>query len=160
MTLGTPDEVCRPVDAPTDPLDGTDNLTLPLDKSMAPNPGATGTTLGTGAVRIDDSPTHNHPSNPTQSKHPTQTPRSILRKLMDSLSLQLNNNTSNEARFSADSLNNGKGKVIHDKTHKVLKEMTGNHYIEFHVEDFAGLFPIWQIVELPLTPPVPQKMRG
>ena len=67
---------------------------------------------------------------------------------------------SNESQFLANSLNKDKGKVIHNKTHKVLKEMTGNHYIEFHVEDFAGLFPIWQIVELPLPPPVPQKMRG
>jgi hypothetical protein len=49
-------------------------------------------------------------------------------------------------------MNDGKGKVIHNKTHKVLKEMTGNHYIEFHVKDFAGLFPVWLIIEFALAP--------
>ncbi len=49
-------------------------------------------------------------------------------------------------------MNEGKGKVIHNKTNKVLKEMTGDHYIEFHVEDFASLFPVWPIVELALAP--------
>ncbi len=49
-------------------------------------------------------------------------------------------------------MNEGKGKVIHDKTNKVLKEMTGNHYIEFHVEDFASLFPLWLIEELAVAP--------
>jgi hypothetical protein len=43
-------------------------------------------------------------------------------------------------------MNKGKGKVIHNKTNKVLKEMTGNHYMEFHVKDFAGLFLVWLIV--------------
>ncbi len=44
-------------------------------------------------------------------------------------------------------MNEGKGKVIHDKTNKVLKD------IEFHVKDFAGLFPFWPIVELAFAPP-------
>jgi hypothetical protein len=93
-------------------------------------------------MRIDDSPTHDHPSNPTPPTQPTQPPRSILRKLTDSLSSQLNNSTSNKTQSLADSMNDGKGKVIHDKTNKVLKEMTGNHYIELHVKDFAGLFSV------------------
>jgi hypothetical protein len=59
---------------------------------------------------------------------------------------------SNITPFLANSMNEGKGKVIHNKTNKVLKEMTGNHYIEFHVKDFAGLLPVWPIVELALTP--------
>jgi hypothetical protein len=66
---------------------------------------------------------------------------------------------SNVTQFLSNSLNNGKDKVIHNKTHKVLKEMTGDHYIEFRVEDFASLFPIWPIVEFPLPPPAPPKTR-
>jgi hypothetical protein len=97
-------------------------------------------TIGTGAVCIDDSPTHNHPSNPTPPTQPTQPPHSILRKLTDSLSSQLNNSTSNKTQFLADSMNGGKVKVIPNKTNKVLKEMTGDHYIEFHVKDFAAFF--------------------
>jgi hypothetical protein len=114
VTLGTPDVAACPAEVPTDPLDGLDNLTLPLDESMAFNPGAAGMTLGTGAVLIDNSLTHNHSSNPTPSTQPTQPPRSILRKLTDPLSLQLNDSTSSETQFLADSLNDGKGKVIHD----------------------------------------------
>jgi hypothetical protein len=120
VTQETPDEAAHPAGLPIDPLDGTDNPTLPLDKSTAPNPGAAGMTLGTGAVHIDDSPTHDHPSNPTTSTQPTQPLCSILRKSTNPLSLQLNNSTSNETQFSANSLNDSKGKVIHIKTHKVL----------------------------------------
>jgi hypothetical protein len=46
----------------------------------------------------------------------------------------------------------GKGKVIHNKINKVLKEMKGNHYIEFHIKDFAGIFSVWPIVESALAP--------
>jgi hypothetical protein len=42
--------------------------------------------------------------------------------------------------------------VIQDKSNKLLKEMMGGHLTEFHVEDFAGLFPVWPIVELALAP--------
>ncbi len=65
MTLRTPDEAGRPADMATGPLDDIEDLTVPLDKPTAPNIGADGTTTGTGAVRIDDSPTHDHLSNPT-----------------------------------------------------------------------------------------------
>jgi hypothetical protein len=50
------------------------------------------------------------------------------------------------------SLNNGNDRVIHDKSNKLLKEMTGGNLTEFHVKDFAGLFPVWPIVELALAP--------
>ncbi len=42
--------------------------------------------------------------------------------------------------------------MIHDKSNKLLKEMASGHLTEFHVKDFAGLFPVWPIVELTLTP--------
>jgi hypothetical protein len=121
VTLGTPDEAGRPADMATDPLDDIEDLTLPLDKSTAPNISAAGTTTGTGAVRIDDSPTHDHLSNPTPPTQPTQTPCSIMRKSTDSPSLQLNDSTSDDTQFLADSINEGKGKEIHDKTNNVLK---------------------------------------
>jgi hypothetical protein len=34
----------------------------------------------------------------------------------------------------------------------VLKEITGDHYTEFHIEGFACLFPIWPFVEFALAP--------
>ncbi len=51
-----------------------------------------------------------------------------------------------------DSLNNGDDRVIHDKSNKLLKEMIGRHLTELHVEDFAGLFPVWPIIKLALAP--------
>jgi hypothetical protein len=136
----------------TDPLDNIEDLTFPLDKPTTPNIGTARTITGMGAVRIDDSPTHDHPPNPTPPTQPTHPSCSILHKSTDSPSLQLTYSTSDKTQFSADSMNEGKGKVIHDKTNKVLKEMTGNHYIEFHVEDFASLFPLWLIEELAVAP--------
>ncbi len=152
VTLGTLDEAGRPADVATDPRDDIEDLTLPLAEPTAPNIGNFGTTTGTGAVCIDDSPTHNHPPDPTPPTQPTQPPRSILHKSTDSPSLQLNNSTSDKTQFLADSMNEGEGKVIHNKTNKVLKEMTGDHYIEFQVKDFFSLFPVWPIVELALAP--------
>jgi hypothetical protein len=49
-------------------------------------------------------------------------------------------------------MNVGKGTLIHNKTNKVLKEMTGDHYIEFHIKDYASLFPVWWLVEMALAP--------
>ena len=57
-------------------------------------------------------------------------------------------------------MNEVEGKVIHNKTNKVLKEIKGDHYIEFHIKDFAGLFPVWPIVEFALTPSGTSKNRG
>jgi hypothetical protein len=59
-----------------------------------------------------------------------------------------------------DSLNNSNNRVIHDKSNKLLKEMTGRHLTEFHVKDFASLFLVWPIVELALAPSRASKMRG
>jgi hypothetical protein len=43
--------------------------------------------------------------------------------------------------------------VIHDKTNKLLKEVKSGHEAHsFYVEDFAGLFPVWPIIELTMSP--------
>ncbi len=34
----------------------------------------------------------------------------------------------------------------------MLKEMSAGHLTKFHVKDFAGLFPVWPIVEFTLAP--------
>jgi hypothetical protein len=49
-------------------------------------------------------------------------------------------------------LNNDNNRVIHDKSNRLLKEMTGGHLTEFNIKDFAGLFPVWPIVELAFAP--------
>ncbi len=72
--------------------------------------------------------------------------------MLDTLQSQLNDSTSDNTQFSTDSLNNGEDKVIHEKSHKVLKEMSGGHLTKLHIEDFAGLFPVWPIVEFALAP--------
>jgi hypothetical protein len=141
-------------DAPPDSSDGTGDPSLPSGKPPAdPDLGSAGTPVGTGAVRINKSPTHNYPPNPTAPTMPAQPPQSILRKSPgDTLRSQLNDSSSDDTQFLLDSLNNGSDRVIHDKSNKLLKEMMGRHLTEFHVEDFAGLFPIWPIVKLTLAP--------
>jgi hypothetical protein len=138
-----------PEDTSPNPLDGTDNPPPLLAETPAPT---AGTPVDTGAVCIDNSPTHEHPSNTNKPTQPVHPPQSILRKPTDALQQQLNNSLSNDTKFSINSLTDGNDKVIHDKSNKLWKEMTGGHLMEFNVKDFIGLLPIWPIVELTLTP--------
>jgi hypothetical protein len=42
---------------------------------------------------------------------------------------------------------------IHDKVNKLLKEVKNGHKVHsFYVKDFAGLFPVWPIIELAMAP--------
>jgi hypothetical protein len=42
--------------------------------------------------------------------------------------------------------------VIHNKANKLLKEVKSGHEVHsFYVEDFAGLFPVWPIIELTMS---------
>jgi hypothetical protein len=64
--------------APPDSSDGTGDPSLPSGKPPAdPDLDSAGTPVDTGAVRIDESPTHNHPPTPTAPTmvHPTQVDR-------------------------------------------------------------------------------------
>jgi hypothetical protein len=73
MTLGTQDVTSSPDSTPTNPLDGTDNPSPPMEELPDPALCAAGTPVGTGAVCINESPPPNHPSNPnthTQSANP------------------------------------------------------------------------------------------
>ncbi len=152
VTLGMLAATSPPADMPPNPLDGADVPISPPDELPTPDPAAAGVPIGTGAVRINKTPPHDNPSNPnapTQSTKPTQ---SILRKSTDTLQSQLNDSLSNNTQFSTNSLNEGKDKDIHDKSHKVLKEMTGGHLTKFHAKDFASLFPVWPIVKFALAP--------
>ncbi len=65
--------------------------------------------------------------------------------------MQLNNSAS-EGALSKDTPNDDNHKEIHGKTHLVFKEMTQDHVTEYHVENYAGLFPIWPIVVVALSP--------
>jgi hypothetical protein len=59
-------------DTPPNSSDDTGNPSLPSGKPPAdPDLGSAGTPVGTGAVRIKDPPTHNHPPTPTATAHPT-----------------------------------------------------------------------------------------
>jgi hypothetical protein len=69
----------------------------------------------------------------------------------DSFTLQLNNSVSEET-LSKDTPKDSNYKEIHDKIRLVLKETSGDHVTEYIVEDFVGLFPIWQIVGFTLSP--------
>jgi hypothetical protein len=43
--------------------------------------------------------------------------------------------------------------VIHDKANRLLKEVKSGHEVHsFYIEDFAGLFPVWPIIELAMSP--------
>jgi hypothetical protein len=48
--------------------------------------------------------------------------------------------------------------VILDRANKLLREMKSGHEVDsYHVEDFAGLFPVWPIVKLAMSPTVQTK---
>ncbi len=41
---------------------------------------------------------------------------------------------------------------IHDKVNKLLKEVKNGHKVHsFYIKDFAGLFPVWPIIELAMA---------
>jgi hypothetical protein len=62
-------------DAPSNSSDGTGDPSLPLGKPPAdPDLGSAGTPVSIGAVHIDESPTHDHPPNPTAPTMPPQPP--------------------------------------------------------------------------------------
>ena len=43
--------------------------------------------------------------------------------------------------------------VVHDRANKLLKEVrSGHEAYYYHVEDFAGLFLVWPIIELAMSP--------
>jgi hypothetical protein len=42
---------------------------------------------------------------------------------------------------------------IHDKAIKLLKEVKSRHEVySYHIKDFAGLFPVWPIIKLAMSP--------
>jgi hypothetical protein len=57
-----------------------------------------------------------------------------------------------ETQPHKDTNNKGDG-VAFDRANKLLREMKSGHEVDsYHVEDFAGLFPVWPIVELAMSP--------
>ncbi len=60
--------------------------------------------------------------------------------------------TQQEERQSQAATNKQGDGVIHDKTNKLLKEVRSrNEAYSFYVKDFAGLFPVWPIIELAMS---------
>ncbi len=46
-----------------------------------------------------------------------------------------------------------KDRVVHNAPNKLLKEIKGGMIVgTYHVESFAGLLPVWPIVEMAMTP--------
>ena len=136
--LGTPDDE-------NENLDDSCDLVLPITPA---------TNIGTGAiVRIDDSPPQVYAPDPAVHAHVSNTPRSILRKSIEGSNNQLNESTSDDTNFSTDLSEEGDtDKVIHDKSGKMLREIGAGHKIEYIVHDFAGLYPVWPIIEFSLAP--------
>jgi hypothetical protein len=110
--------------------------------------------IGTGAiVRIDDSPPQVYAPDPAVHAHASDTPHSILRKSIKGSNNQLNESTSDDTSISTDLSEEGDtDKVIQDKSGKVLREIGAGHKIEYIVHNFAGLYPVWPIIEFSLAP--------
>ncbi len=114
-----------------------------------------------GRCTLTNSPTHDHLSNPTASTMPAQPPRSILRKLTDNtLRSQLNDSSSNDTQFLLNSLNKGNDRVIHDKSNKLLKELT----VDTSQSSTSRILPAYSLSgqsSSSLSPPQgPPKTRG
>jgi hypothetical protein len=104
VTLGTQYATSLSEDTPPNPLDGAEDPPPLPAETPAP---AAGTLVGTGAVRINNSPTHEHPSNTNKPTQPVHPPQSILCKPTNALQQQLNDSSSNNTKLSIDSLIDG-----------------------------------------------------
>jgi hypothetical protein len=58
-----------------------------------------------------------------------------------------------EERQPHEATNEQEDSIIHDKANKLLKVVKSGHEVHsFYVEDFAGLFPVWPIIKLAMSP--------
>jgi hypothetical protein len=131
--------------------DENENLDDPCDLVPPITPAKN---IGTGVtVRINDSPPQVYAPDPVVHAHVSDTPRSILRKSIKGSNNQLNESTSDDTSFSTNLSEEGDtDKVIHNKSGKLLREIGAGHKIEYIVHDFAGLYPVWPIIEFSLAP--------
>ncbi len=160
-TLGgaSPSKNVTPPESPTGPQDEQQDLlfqpTLDFDEPANETPQER---IGS-TVRIDETPTSKAPALSPQAgqEATTLTPEEgmqlrlprcpILRK---SESIWPQQQMETQPHEDTNDKDDG---VVLDRANKLLREMkSGRKVYSYHVEDFSGLFPVWPIVELAMSP--------
>jgi hypothetical protein len=155
----SPSKRVTPPESPTGPEAELDNAppqhTLDLEEPPHERPQErSGST-----VRIDATPMSVAPAKPMQEGQEAATlspaegaqlgcPRRPI--LRNNKTAQQHGHTGTHPHGAADGREDG---VVHNKANKLLKVVEGGHVVYgYHVKDFSGLFPVWPIIELALTP--------
>ncbi len=110
-------------------------------------------------MRINATPASVAPAEPTQEGQEATVPspadgaqlgcpRCLI--LRNNKTAQQRGHAATDPHGAADGREDG---VVHDRANKLLKVVEGSHVVYgYHVKDFSGLFPVWPIIELALTP--------
>jgi hypothetical protein len=155
----SPGKNITPPESPTDPLDELVDLLPPLMQAYDEPANDEPQERGSLTVRINKPPTSASSVASPQPEHERAIPQpeeevqpGLSRKPILRNS-EMTQPTQQEERQSWAATNEQGDGVIHNKTNKLLKEVrSGNEAYSFYVEDFAGLFPVWLIIELAMSP--------
>jgi hypothetical protein len=114
---------------------------------------------GRSTVRINKTPTSKPSNAPPQVEHespPPQPQEEIQPGPPPQLILWNNEMTQppqQEEWQPHKATNEHKDSIIHDKANKLLKVVKSGHEVHsFYLKDFAGLFSVWPIIELAISP--------
>jgi hypothetical protein len=150
-TLGgaSPGKNITPPESPMGPLDKPQDLllqpTLDFDKPSTETPHERSGSM----VRIDETPTSTAPAISPQAGQETTTPQSEESTqlglpqrpiLQNSKTIKPQRQMETQPHVATNDQGNG---IMHDRANKLLREVKSGHKVySYHVEDFAGLFPV------------------
>jgi hypothetical protein len=155
----SPSKNITPPESPTDPLDDPADLLPPPMQGYNALADDEHHERSRSTVRINDTPTSESPIASPQAEHERPLSRSGKDGETEAVWQPILRNSKTvqppqqEERQRHTSTNKQGDSVVHDRANKLLKEVKSGHEAYcYHVEDFAGLFPVWPIIELAMTP--------
>ncbi len=159
LGVASPSKNITPPDLPIHPLDEPVDL-LPL---LMPNyddlTNKEPQDRGHSTVWINKTPTSEPPNKSLQVEQgsPPPQPQEEVQPCPPQQPILRNNKTSQppqqEEMQPHKATSKQEDSIIHDKANKLLKEVKSGHKVHsYYVKDFAGLFPVWLIIELATSP--------
>ncbi len=155
----SPGKRVTPLESPTGPEEELDNAAPQPAPDLEEPPHERPQERSGSTVRINATPASIAPAEPTQEGQEAAVPSPAdgaqlgcpQRPILSNNEMaQQRGHAATDPRGAADRREDG---MVHDRANKLLKVVEGGHVVYgYHVEDFSGLFPIWPIIELALTP--------